>query len=134
MITKKDIINAAKAVVRKSNGYRIPVLIHPRRDWLFGLTLFAVVVIGGGAALARLYFVNQAVDTLVGTEAEQIPRYRQEVVNDVLRGYRERKATYDAILRNLPAASPDTATSSGDAASSTDAEVVETADAELQQG
>ncbi len=133
MITKKDIINAAKAVVRKSNGYRIPVLIHPRRDWLLGLLLFAVIVIGGGLVLARLYIVNQAVDTLVGVEAEQIPRYREEVVSDVLAVYRERKASYDAVLMNLPAEPLEVATSSDDVASSTDAELLETADVGLEQ-
>ncbi len=131
MITKKDIINAAKAVVRKSNGYRIPMLIHPRRDWLLGLLFFAVIVIGGGLVLARLYFVNQSVDALVGVEAEQIPRYREEVVNDVLAVYRERKATYDAILMNLPAVPPEAATTSEATASSTDTELLEAVDEEL---
>ncbi len=117
MIRKIDIIAAARAIVKRNEGYTLPVLIHPRRDWWIGLVAFAVVVIGGSLVLARMYVVFQSVDQLEGAEASQIPRYQAEVVADVNRLYENRQATFDTLVAAAARVAPasvaeDTATTS----------------------
>lgn len=104
MIKKYDIIAAARAIVHKNKGYRIPVLIHPQRDWWIGIGIFALIVFIGGAVLAKMYVTNDSLDSLTGVEADRIPRYRQEVVSDALSVYRSRAAAYQAFVENRPVA------------------------------
>ncbi len=102
MIKKYDIIAAARAIVHKNKGYRIPVLIHPQRDWWIGIGIFAFLVVVGGVVLAKMYVTNDSLDALVGVEADKIPRYQQEVVNDALNEYRGRTESYHAFIENRP--------------------------------
>lgn len=119
MIKKYDIIAAARTISRKSKGYRAPMLIHPQRDWWIGLCMFAVIVIAGGGVLARMYALNDSLDSLVGAEANSIPRYREEVVQDVLTEYRTRGVAYQMLIENTPnvetVATSTTATSTDEA-------------------
>ncbi len=104
MIRKIDILKAARSIVRHNRGYRLPVLIHPQRDWWIGLILFGTLTLGGSLFLARLYFVNQSLEGIVGVEGDTVPRYREEVVTDVLALYASRHAAYQAALGALPLA------------------------------
>lgn len=99
MINKIDIIAAARSIVRKNEGYELPVLIHPRRDWWIGLMVFAILVIGGGLFLGRMYLVYQSVDQLIGVEANRIPRYQAEIVQDVITMYTNRQLQYEALVQ-----------------------------------
>lgn len=94
MITKQDIIRAAKQIVRKNKGYHVPALIHPQRDWALGLGIFTIVVLGGSFYLASLFVTYQKLDRLEGAPVTGIARYRDEVVKDVLAYYAERADAY----------------------------------------
>lgn len=102
MISKADIVRAARSVVRHNRGYRLPVLIHPQRDWWIGLMLFSVITLGGSLFMARLYFVNQSLEGIVGIEGDAVPRYREEVVADVLKLYDARRDAYQEALGAIP--------------------------------
>jgi hypothetical protein len=102
MSRKYDIIAAARAIVRTNTGYRAPILIHPQRDWWLGIGLFTLVVLIGGGILARTYTLNDSLDTLVGAEADTVPRYQAEVVGDVLEIYRVRASGYQSFVDNQP--------------------------------
>ncbi len=106
MIKKFDIIAAARGIVRTNKGYRAPILIHPQRDWWIGIFLFSVLVLVGGGVLARMYMINNTLDALVGAEANAIPRYQEEIVQDVLVAYRERAAAYQTFIGNPPELPP----------------------------
>lgn len=79
-------------------------LIHAKRDWWIGLMLFATIVFLGSIVLARLYYIHESIDALEGAEAEQIPRYHEDIVANVLKLYRTRTERYESMRATEPVA------------------------------
>lgn len=132
MISKQDILKAAKQIVRQNRGYHSPQLVHPRRDWWIGLSIFATIVIVGSFYLAHLFVQYQAVEDVEGEVVHGVPKYKETVVQDVLTVFGIRSVDYaDALSK--PAPQP-IATTTDEMASTTDAVMGEEGEATTTVG
>lgn len=121
MISKADIIKMAKHVTRRSAGMPDRAMMHPRREWLLGLSC-AFVVMGAGAAYNAFVFQHYStIESFVTETQVHITEYRSDRTQTVLERYRERTAAYEALRAEIPAVSTSaadtstTSTTSGEA-------------------
>ncbi len=105
MISKTNIIAAAKNIARHNRGYHTSSPIHPRRDWWIGLTMFAVIVLSGSLYLAQLFVKYQQVEDLKGEAVLDVPKYQETAVDHALENYENRSAFYADALLTLPVVS-----------------------------
>lgn len=73
---------------------------NPRRDWFIGLLLFLLVVGAGGAYSAHMFVTYRSLNTDGGDYEESLVRYNENLIQEVLGVYQERKVNFDA-LRNV---------------------------------
>jgi len=98
MITKNDIIDAAKQILRSRGRFKESRLITPERDWFIGLGIATLVLVGGGAYAGTLYFSVISFDAEVGSMEAQIVEYDQEKVVQALERYRDRRDNFNAVV------------------------------------
>lgn len=102
MISKKDIIEAARRITHQSRGGTVRKLMHPQRDWLIGVGLFMLIALLGGVINAQIhvYYSNLA-DTIVD-ETRPIKPYRSDSAKTALEMYEARLADFTAITASRP--------------------------------
>ena len=103
MITdKKFSLELFKAILRRSRGLPDHHLAHPEREWLLGLLTATLVLLGGTAWAAQLYFSHantKPVSTELNNTGQQI--YRDGDVARSLETLSERKAKNDLLRQEL---------------------------------
>lgn len=119
MIQKYDIIKMAKHVFRRSRGIPDRELMHPRRDWLVGLAVFILLMLGGGGASALSYVYYDSIAVATDPSAVVVPRYQAALIEATLERYNERVARYQALRAERPTPPVTAATSSDEDASET---------------
>ncbi len=121
MISKKDIFGQVSSAFKAKPASFDKRIMHPVREWLFGLTLFLVIVIIGGTQSALMFVMYKNVDTHREANTEPLTRYNGLLVGNVLQEYRERKNAY-AAYQNVEAPVQSIETEQIDTASSTPVE------------
>lgn len=115
MITKHDIIKMAKHVFRRSRGMPDRRLLHPKRDWLIGMLMFATILIAGSIVSAQTFVSYQDVLPADDASVGIIPTYNSATIEKVLEEYRARTILFSNIeTQQIPeeiAAEDDAATS-----------------------
>lgn len=108
MISKHDILKFIRHVHRRGQGIPDRRSIHPRREWLIGLSVFLIVT-GVGAVLSMITFENYKNIDKRAYEAElALPTYNEARANTVLSDFAARKQRYSTLIGaiqviNLPA-------------------------------
>lgn len=72
-------------------------MMHPTREWLLGLSFFAIVVIAGGIINAHIFLTYLNVKTDEGIFKEEIETYNKALAKTALNIYEERKTNYLAL-------------------------------------
>ncbi len=102
MIEKNDIIKMAKHVFKRSKGVPDRALMHPKRDWILGLGLFTIVLLGGGVVSAYHYNLYNAIEVSSGDVPVKIVRYQTNVVTKAINYFSEREAAYQSERSIVP--------------------------------
>jgi len=84
MIEKKAILKMAKHVFRQTRNAPDRHVIHPSREWLFGLVFFAILLGSGGIYAAKTFVTYQNIDTAEGEATERLPQYQVTNVETAL--------------------------------------------------
>lgn len=127
----KDILKSIQRLLpRRRLDYRRRVM-HPVRDWLIGLLLFAIVVIAGGVYCAQTFVTYRNVNTEGGTIDETIIQYNRMMVEQALEAYTARKEAYDTAEISAPETTADTSTTTD---SSEDVEASDSSEASAPAG
>ncbi len=99
MIDKNDILRFAKHVYTRGQGVPDRKLLHPKRDWAIGLSVFLLIVFAGGVLSTNLFEAYKNVQTRKVDVAIQIPVYKELLVKTVLEKYSERSEMYDSLQK-----------------------------------
>lgn len=75
-------------------------LIHPEREWLMGLFVFAAIVICGGMVDAFIFIQYQNLDVSPKNIATQSVTYNKAAVQKALEAYSLRTAAYMQLQNN----------------------------------
>ena len=119
MIDTKYILKIAKDAFRHDQGYPERRLIHPHREWLLGMCMFTVMLLGGSVAAGVLFLHYQNIELDITASEQRIPTYQAAAVTDVLEIYGTREHDFQ-IMRDDVRVSP-TATTSDATATTTEA-------------
>lgn len=107
MISKNDILKFVRHVHRRGQGVPDRRPIHPRREWLTGLTLFLIAT-GTGALFSMITFEQyKTIDTRTYTADIAIPVYNEARARTVLEDFAARKDVYRALTSGVDVVSPE---------------------------
>lgn len=97
---KWDIKKMAKKVMR--HGHHLPDrrLIHPDREWLIGLSIFAILLVVGTVYEIRNFLHYSSLESSVDTGEIQLVEYNQTNAARVLEIYQKKAETFKNILEN----------------------------------
>lgn len=101
MISKKDILQMARHIIKRGKGIPDRRLMHPYREWFIGL-FGMMCVIGAGATYNAITFryYNALEDHVVGNQPSAV-EYRHDVAERVLTTYEERSAEYTRLQAQI---------------------------------
>lgn len=100
MIDKKNILAMSRAVFRKGQGYPDRRLIHPNREWVLGLILFTIVVLGGSIAVTNVFSKYGNSNIQNGEVTNKVPVYHAGAVKEALEIYSARSLEYTRLKAN----------------------------------
>lgn len=127
MLSKVDIKKLAKKLWHVQRGKRSYHIMHPERDWLIGVMVAVLLVLGTATWSAVRYVdIRQTISNGVSVEAEGAVVYRESNVATALEIAESRQAVINKFVASQPQPEPEpevatsTATSSDVVASSTD--------------
>ena len=102
MINKNDILTAVNALTHQTSGRQNKRLIHPVREWLFGMLIAFCLLIAGGVYTFYLYQTYSSLEVIANDSIEKTPSLRSEIITSVL----EEQAVRVANFESLKIASP----------------------------
>ncbi len=98
MIETKDISKMVKHIMRRNRGVVDPQIMHPMREWVIGIVITLIGMLGGSILAASLYqYYDAKMDTEVAVAATVVP-YDAAVVEAALSQYRIKQAQYEAVV------------------------------------
>ncbi|MEL6804515.1 MAG: hypothetical protein AAFO91_12135 [Bacteroidota bacterium] len=101
MITKKDILAMVSHISRRSRRVPDRRLIHPMREWVIGLVLFTVVLIGGGYLSASQFSYFSSVDAQLEKSDVAVAAYDATGMEAVLLFFDERTLQFQQIRNGI---------------------------------
>jgi len=105
MISKQDILKFVRHVHRRGKGIPDRRSMHPRREWLIGLSVFLAVT-GVGAVVSMITFEHfKNIDKRTYTADLAIPIYNEARAKTVLEDFAARRLKYDALIDSIEVAS-----------------------------
>jgi hypothetical protein len=100
MLNREKFTKLAKSVIKQQKGLRDPRIMHPEREWLAGLGVAGLILVGVVYVSVDNYLKNQdASANKVEAVIESKPVYRETVVKDVISSFREREQKLDSLVR-----------------------------------
>lgn len=97
MIKKKDIINMARHIAKRSSGRKDHRLMHPLRDWLIGLFTVVTLLLVGQVYTGFLLLQKQSEDIDSYTVQVETTSYKRERIDAALTTYREKQESFDSV-------------------------------------
>jgi len=94
MENKNNILDFVTHVHKKGQGVPNRRPMHPRRDWLIGLSMFVAVTAVGAVMSMNFFEVYKSVDRRTYTVEVNVPEYNRTLAKTVLTYFDERKVTY----------------------------------------
>jgi len=107
MNLKPDITALLEKVTRHDRGLHERQLIYPRRDWIIGVLLAVVTVLGAGWWSAQIYLANRDIEVIDTTPSTGKVVYRAQLVEQALLQYQERAETFNRLLQAAPGSAPE---------------------------
>lgn len=126
---KWDIKKMAKQILR--HGQRLPDrrLIHPEREWLIGLGLFAVLVMAGAVYEIHNFNFYSQLDSKLPVESVTVETYKSGSAARVLDTYQQKREHFDSLVgqsrAEVDSTNNATSTDANTEESSTDAATVD---------
>jgi len=112
MIDKKSIIKMANHVFHRSQGYADRRLIHPQRDWVIGMGVFATAVLVGSITAGNVFVTYRNISDADSDLIETTPAYKEMIVNSTLEEYRLRAQEQERLRGSkVPVIVPEVASS-----------------------
>jgi len=98
MFSKKDIAKIARKVLKRQRGLRDHQMIHPAREWLFGL-LVAVGFLAAGTTWSFITFQDLSERNVENVDEVKIKQsgYQPEAIDGALELFKERIERYEAL-------------------------------------
>ena len=97
MIEAKEITKMVKHIVRRNAGKFDANIMHPMREWAFGLLVIGLLVLGGIIFTIGLYRIyRDSLETVVPVVSATIP-YKASLVADAIVWYEKERMTYEAM-------------------------------------
>jgi hypothetical protein len=99
MINKQKITDLTKKFFHKEKILKSPRLMHPKREWLIGLLIAALLFVGtaGWSAYSYIYYRDFTPDNS-DLETNEVIVYRESLVEEALNQYQQREQTYSDLL------------------------------------
>ena len=96
--SNQSITALASKLFHQKQGVRRIKLMHPRRDWLLGILVGVVIMIGMGSWSAYTYF-DKRDDIGLGemTVEAQAPLYKADLVDEALAVFETRRETFNRL-------------------------------------
>lgn len=101
MIKSSDIKKMAKHILRKQQGLHDRQIMHPSREWLGGLLVAILLVVGSGMWSVSTYLQNKNssnIDVEVDTGAVV---YRESMVEEALAEYERRRSVRESVVGSV---------------------------------
>jgi hypothetical protein len=99
MINKKEITQFAKQIIHSQQGLKNRQLMHPRREWLIGVTGAVGIFIACITWSAIEYFEYETTEGQTSSQAEAIVAvYRETLVSEALAEYSQKAERLNALL------------------------------------
>jgi len=102
MISKKDILNMARKVTKRSHGQSEKKSINPHREWFIGVLFFVLIAVAGGVINARNFVYYNTLESQVTDTTTPIKKYKTETVSYALSIYNERLVNFNALADTIP--------------------------------
>ena len=106
MIEKKDILKMVKSVSKRAAGKPDKRLIHPRREWFIGISLFLLIVIVGAVYSAHVYTSLDRLEDSVSESDTSVIRYQAGNVQTALDRYQATQQKFETMRAALPDVPP----------------------------
>lgn len=106
MIKKDDIVKMAKHIVRRDKGIPDRRIMHPIRDWLFGVGIAVLIFVATTVYAGHTFFVGINEQDVRPNEHSGVIEYRQKAVIEALDLYEKRISTFGMLrsdVSNKPA-------------------------------
>jgi hypothetical protein len=98
MIETKDILIMVRHIVRRDRGVRDPQIMHPTREWFFGL-LISIFVVAIGTWFCWYVYVSYTDKLVKVTESvEASVPYQAATVSEAISIFNARKQKFNEIL------------------------------------
>ena len=115
MIEKKDILKMVRQVTKRAAGKPDKRLIHPRREWFIGISMFMLIVLVGAGYSVQVHSSLDKLEENVIENDTRVIRYQEAEVQKALERYRAAEATFDDMRSGLqPSVQPVVETSEVD--------------------
>jgi hypothetical protein len=100
MTTKNSFSQITKKLKRAERGFSDPVLMHPSREWWFGI-ISALLIFVGGAVWSKEIDARYrtAVSTEAPTVSEEVVIYRESMVETALEDFAKRQREHEQLLK-----------------------------------
>lgn len=98
-----------KRVSRGGARAALPAVMHPAREWLFGIAIAALFLIAGVLFAGFFFWQELSTEYETPPASAEVIRFNDELVNDVLERYRDRAARFMELRGTaiMPPAAPE---------------------------
>lgn len=97
MIIAHSIFKMAQRIAHRDKGYVDRRIIHPVRDWLFGLAGAGLLLLGSGMGAVHLFLVESESASDEHEVIADSAVYDSKLVKRVLTDYAARQARYESL-------------------------------------
>jgi hypothetical protein len=106
MIDTKDILKMATHVFKRGQGFYDKRSMHPTREWLIGLFIFAALIIIGGVQAAYTFVEYQNISTEGGSFTESMVQFNSTLSENAITTYSKRKDAFTKLQGSIPVQKP----------------------------
>lgn len=99
MMSSEDLKKVAKKILRRQQGLHDAQIMHPARDWLVGVLVAIVVVLGTSAVSVTKYLENKDLE-IIEVDQSQIKttNYRDNYIKEALAVFENKERVRDEII------------------------------------
>ncbi|MCA9365310.1 hypothetical protein KC723_00275 [Candidatus Kaiserbacteria bacterium] len=101
MITKNDVVNMARHIVRKDKGKTDRSLMHPQREWNISILIGGIMLIIGITYSSSSFLHYRSILNDESVAEIKTANYREQLVDQVISYYGAKKDSYDHLFNSV---------------------------------